>query len=100
MDTPLDMYLNEARSAERALENEPMLLESARSGDAEARETLVRAYLYRTAEIALRSAPEGMDKLDAIQEANIVLLRLVKQPEPSFADHLEAAIRIHFATRN
>ena len=98
MDTPLDRYLDEARAAERVLEDEPALLQSARSGDGEARKAVVRAYLYRTAQIALRLAPQGMGKLDAVQEANMVLLRLVTQPGPAFADELEAAIRTHFAT--
>ena len=99
MDLALNTYLDEARAAELVLEDESALLESARSGDVEARDTLVRAYLFRTAEIALRLAPEGMDKLNAVQEANLVLIRLVDQaPEPSIAHHLEPAIRNHFGT--
>ena len=100
MDWPLralNKYLDEVRAAELVLENELAVLESARSGDVEARQTLVRVYLFRTAEIALRFAPEGMAKLDAVQEANLVLMRLVAQaPEPSIAHHLESAIRNHF----
>ena len=100
MDPILEKYLEEVRAAERVLENEPALLESARSGDAEARATLVRTYLYRTAEIGLRLAPEGMEELNAIQEANVVLLQLVTQtPEPGLAHQLELALRNHLATR-
>ena len=99
MDRILNNYLDKAFEAEVELEDESAMLESARSGDVEARETLVRAYLYRAAEIALRLAPEGFDKLDAVQEANIVLVRLVDQaPQPSIAHHLELAIRNHFGT--
>ena len=62
------------------------MLESARSGDVESRPILVWAYLFRTAEIALRFVPEGMAELNAVQETNRVLMRLVTQaPEPSIA---------------
>ena len=97
MESALNLYLNEARAAARVLENEPAVLASARSGDVAAQHTLVQVYLYSAAEIALRLAPEGMGKLDAIQEANTVLARLVSQAaEPSIADHLEPAIEQHF----
>ena len=101
MDLALNKYLDEARAAERVLENESAVLESARTGDVEAKHTLVQVNLFRTAEIGLRLAPEGMDKLNAIQEANIVLVRLVtRAPEPSIAHHLESAIKNHFGTLN
>ena len=101
MDLILNKYLDEVRAAELVLENELAVLESARTGDVEARHTLVQAYLFRTAEIGLRLAPEGMDKLNAIQEANIVLVRLVTQAQkPSIAYHLESAIKNHFGTLN
>ena len=99
MDRPLDKHLDEARAAELVFEDESALLESARAGGAEARHTLVRAYLLRAAKIGLRLAPEGMADLDAVQEANLVLLRLVTQaPKPSIAHHLESEIRSHFGT--
>ena len=41
MDWPLNKYLDEVRAAELVLENELAVLESARSGDGEARQTLV-----------------------------------------------------------
>jgi DNA-directed RNA polymerase sigma subunit (sigma70/sigma32) len=96
MDQPLAKYLEEARAAELVFENESALLELARAGDVEARHTLVRAYLSRTAKIGLRLAPEGMADLDAVQEANFVLLRLVtKAPEPNIAHHRESVVRNH-----
>ncbi len=99
MDLALNKYLEEALAAELLLENELAVLESARTGDVEAKHTLVQAYLFRTAEIGFRLAPEGMDKLNAVQEANIVLVRLVtRAPEPSIAHHLELSIKNHFWT--
>jgi DNA-directed RNA polymerase sigma subunit (sigma70/sigma32) len=101
MDIALNKYLEEARAAEFMLKNELAVLESARTGEVKAKHTLVQAYLFRTAEIALRLAPEGMSKLNAIQEANIALVQLVaRAPEPSIAYHLESAIKKHFGTLN
>jgi hypothetical protein len=101
MDHILHKYINEVRDAECMLENELAMLESAQIGDKQAQKTLIQTYLYRTAEITLRLAPEGMDKLNALQEANIVLQRLVMQaPKPSMGHHLEMAIKNHFTTYN
>jgi DNA-directed RNA polymerase sigma subunit (sigma70/sigma32) len=99
MAPSLKAYLDEARAAESVIQDEPAMLELARSGDVEAQQTLIRAYLYRAATTALRLAPEGMAGLDAIQEANVLLKKVVtKAPGPSVARDLEAAIRNRFGT--
>ena len=96
-DWSLEPYLQEALAHERVLEDEESVLEQARSGDVKARQRLVRSHLHRAAHIALRLAPPTMSSLDAVQEANLVLLRLAAAPHDApMIKELETAIAKHF----
>lgn len=81
-DEALAGYLAEVRSApiltrQRELE----LRRTARAGDAAARTALIEGYLELAAMLALRLAPEWMRPLDAIQEANVVLVRMMEEDD-------------------
>lgn len=93
----LDRYLEEARAHSFAPPDEFALIDRASSGDTEARRTLVTAYLGSAADIGLRLAPPGVSRFKAVQEANLVLLRLVCEPGPKVTERLEPAIREHFS---
>jgi hypothetical protein len=77
-------------------------LVEARRGDKAARRRVVGAHVRESTEIVLRLAPVWMRRLDAIQEANAVLVRLVNDPkggltkasfEGAIADHLAEIAR-------
>lgn len=93
----LDRYLEEVRAHSRVLDNEDDLIKSVRTGDQTARKVLVESYLELTAEIGLRLAPAKMSRLTAVQEANLVLLRLIEKGTDKPAVQLGPAIQKHFA---
>jgi DNA-directed RNA polymerase sigma subunit (sigma70/sigma32) len=73
-------------------------LKRAREGDESARRRVIEGYLEVTALLALRLAPDWMRPLDAIQEGNIVLLRLVDDVSVAVpAARLSEALVAHFA---
>jgi DNA-directed RNA polymerase sigma subunit (sigma70/sigma32) len=74
-------------------EDEAMSLLSARSGDEEAHRRVIEGYLELTAILAVRLAPRWLGWLDAVQEANLVLLETVNDdsvavPASCLADRL------------
>lgn len=90
----LVLYLREARKLPAIPETEEKeLLARARAGDRAARRTLVDSYLELAAMLALKFRPPGIRELDAIQEANIVLLRLIEGGGERPAAELADAIR-------
>ncbi|HEX2058201.1 MAG TPA: sigma-70 factor domain-containing protein [Actinomycetota bacterium] len=74
----VERYLSEVRTKPvlSSLE-EADLAEQARAGDEEALLQWIDSYLFMTASIALRLCPPAMAPLEAIQEANAVLTRLL-----------------------
>jgi DNA-directed RNA polymerase sigma subunit (sigma70/sigma32) len=67
-------------------EREAELLEAARAGDESSRRFAIEGLVEISALLAIRYAPEGLRLIDAIQEANVVLCRLVddaKCPDPA-----------------
>lgn len=93
----LDRYLIEIRNHSQIPEDEDALIRSSRTGDQNARKILVQSYLALTAEIGLRLAPPKMSRLAAVQEANLVLLRLIEKGTEKPAVQLGPAIKKHFA---
>ena len=86
----VERYLAEISSAPRVDRNEEaVLLQQARSGDDRARKRLIESYLNETANLALDACPPSLDRLDAIQEANVALVRLIETTEE---DDLAAAL--------
>ena len=74
----LALYLSEVRKLPLLPPSEEReALKRAREGDEAARRRVIEGYLELTTLLALRLAPEGMRPLDAVQEANVVLMRLV-----------------------
>ena len=92
----VDQYLEEVRSLATPLANEETLRSRARRGDKAATAELVRSYLSLAAELGLRLAPDRLTKLEAIQEANLVLMRVIADDE-SPALVLGPRIANHFA---
>jgi DNA-directed RNA polymerase sigma subunit (sigma70/sigma32) len=93
----LKQYLAEIRRQSLIPINERQLVKAAREGDAKARQQLIESYLYIAALLGLRLARPTMNPLDAIQEANIVLLRLIDAGVEKLAVELGPAIEKHFA---
>lgn len=74
----LALYLAEVRKLPLLTPAEERdALKRAREGDEAARRRVIEGYLELTTLLALRLAPEGMRPLDAVQEAHVVLFRLV-----------------------
>lgn len=96
-DDPLGLYMAQLAKLPRlSPEEEASLLLSGRSGDQEAMRRLIEGLLERAAKLALELAPATMRPIDAIQEANVVLVRLLSDaavPDPLVA--LAGAIRDH-----
>ena len=79
-DELLAAYLREVRELPvlgQGEEGDALARSRTRAGDETARRRLIEGYLELTALLAIRLAPDGMRPLDAIQEANLVLIRLV-----------------------
>lgn len=73
-------------------------LKRGREGDESARRRVMEGHLELTALLALRLTPNWMRPLDAVQEANLVLIRLI---DDASVDHpaarLTDALLAHFA---
>lgn len=89
----LEDYLSEiARlGVMSAGEDADLLLRQAREGDAVARSRFIDSLLPLTATVAMRECPPWMRPLDAIQEANVVLLTLVDDPDVTDPEQVLAA---------
>ena len=98
-DKLLDDYLSEVGSLASIPAHERMtLLARARLGEANARKRYIECLLLETASIATSECPPGMRPLDAIQEANVILVRLVDDDQtPDPAAVLDDAVRGHLA---
>lgn len=96
----LEDYLTEVRSLPTVPVTErASLLALARGGDAVARRRAIESLLLEAATVATRDCPVGMRALDAIQEANVVVVRLVDDDQtPDPAAVLDDAVRGHFAS--
>ncbi|MGH2556599.1 MAG: hypothetical protein ACRDHO_12900 [Actinomycetota bacterium] len=96
----VDQYLEEIRAAPIARKDEEKaLLAAARGSDKLARKRVIESYLVLTAHLALRFSPADADGVDAIQEANIALIRLIENPAiPEVAGALPVAV--HDAVRS
>lgn len=78
-DQLLQKYLSDVRAiphVDRDTIGE--LLTRARNGEADVEERLLEALLEATAVLTRHLAPPTMRRLDAIQEANLVLMQLVR----------------------
>jgi hypothetical protein len=64
------------------------VLALARSGDEPAHRRVIEGYLELTAVLALRLAPPWLAWLDAVQEANLVLLQTVDDDSVPAARHM------------
>ena len=98
-DDHLVNYLEKVRQIPLlASRDEAVTLKRAREGDESARKRVIEGYLEVTALLALRLAPDWMRPLDAIQEGNIVLVRLVDDATVAHpAARLSEALSAHFA---
>ena len=95
-DDALATYLAEvSRFKPFELADEQRLARWAGEGDTESRDRLVQTYLERAARLARELAPPSMPTLDAIQEANIVLVRAIE--EGLSAPALEPELRTRIA---
>src|SRR5437016_2392508 len=73
-------------------------LKSGREGDELARKRVIEGHLELTALLALRLAPDWLRPLDAVQEANLVLVCLVDDPSVAHpAGSLTEALQARFA---
>jgi hypothetical protein len=97
-DPLLRGYLASVRRQSFIPKDEGRLVKAARQGDEKAKHQLIKSYLSITAEIGLRLARPTMTPLDAIEAANIVLLRLIDEGVEKLAVELGPAIEKHFAT--
>lgn len=80
-DDYLDEYLAEVSALPVPDEGtEAALLSDARGGDDAAKKRVIEGLLLLTANAAKVAHPPGMSGLDAIQEANLVLVRIVEDP--------------------
>lgn len=98
VEDPFEQYIAEIRRQSLIPIDEHQLMGAAREGDAKARDQLIKSYLYIAALTGLRLARPSMNPLDAIQEANLVLLRLIDTGVEKPAVELGPAIEKHFAT--
>lgn len=94
----LATYLAEVRRLPvLTAENESLLLAATRDGSEETKKRLVEGYLELVAFLALRLAPLDMRPLDAIQEAPVVLMRLLEDKSVAAPAHeLTPALVRHY----
>jgi hypothetical protein len=99
-DQLLGEYLSEVRSLSSTSEAERAnWLALARGGDATARKRYIESLLLEAATVATGECPPGMRPLDAIQEANVVLVDLVDDSQlPDPATALVEAVRRHLSS--
>lgn len=97
-DETLAKYLAEVRGPPLLFAvDEPNLLTASRSGDETARTRLLEGHLEVAALLALRLVPKWMRPIDAIQEGNIVLGRLLDDKSvPVPMRELTSALIRHF----
>jgi DNA-directed RNA polymerase sigma subunit (sigma70/sigma32) len=98
VEDPFEKYIAEIRRHSLIPIDERQLMNAAREGDVKAKDELIKSYLYITALIGLRLARPTVNPLDEIQEANLVLLRLIDKGVEKPAVELGPAIEKHFAT--
>ena len=98
VEDPFEQYIAEIRRQSLIPIDERQLMNAARERDVKAKDELIKSYLYITALIALRLARPTMTPLDAIREANLVLLRLIDKGVEKPAVELGPTIEKHFAT--
>jgi DNA-directed RNA polymerase sigma subunit (sigma70/sigma32) len=93
-DALLTTYLEEVRRFSTLTpDEERALLDAARRGDEEARRSVSQGQLVAAAEFALAVARPWMRSLDAIQEANLVLFRLIDDEKVSLvSERLHEAV--------
>lgn len=95
----LDGYLQKAKSFDRLnAATRAALLARVRSGDTEAEERLVESLLLKTAQSALASKPDSLPAIVAVQEANLVLMELIRDttirvPERGLAAAISRRLR-------
>ena len=96
---PIDAYLEKLRGLPRPSEEEiRQWREEAVAGNQGAQIRFTKAYLAQTAEIALLLKPEGWSNEETINEANLVLIRLIYETDvEDVGTELEARIRERFA---
>jgi hypothetical protein len=98
-DEALELYFKDVRSLpriDRAVIAD--LLQRTRSGDGEAETELARGLLELTAVLTRHLAPPTMRTLDAIQEANLVLMALLQDRSVASPVHaLPGALSRRFA---
>lgn len=95
---PLDVYLAEIETVpELSSAAEKSLIELARKGDRNAKKKLVEAHLRWAAILADLLKPDTVSPIDAIQEANLVLMRLIDREDvESIGSELGNAVKAHF----
>ena len=95
---PLDVYLADIETVpELSRDQEVALIKLARTGDQGAKKKLVEAHLRWAAILADLLKPDSMSPIDAIQEANLVLMRLVDRADvESIGSELGNAVKAHF----
>ena len=91
----VEEYLADVRATSVVLPNEAELRRRARAGDKAVCKELITSYLSLAAELGLRLAPNRLTELEAIQEANLVLMRVVTDEE-SPAVTLGPCLAAHF----
>ena len=74
-------------------EQEQILAQAARQGDAEAREQLIHAHLLMVINIARQYQRPGVEMLDLIQEGNIGLIKAVDMFDPAQGNRLSTLAR-------
>ena len=74
-------------------EQEQILVQAARQGDAEAREQLIHAHLLMVINIARQYQRPGVEMLDLIQEGNIGLIKAVDMFDPAKGNRLSTLAR-------
>lgn len=95
---PLDTYLAEIETVpELSQDEEATLIKLARDGEQSAKRKLVEANLKWAAILADLLKPDSVSPIDAIQEANLVLMRLIDRPDAhSIGGELGNAVKEHF----
>ena len=94
MNNLLNIYLRDiSRYQPITLEQEQILAQAARQGDAEAREQLIHAHLLMVVNIARQYLRPQVEFLDLIQEGNIGLIKAVDMFDPAKGNRLSTLAR-------
>lgn len=94
MNNLLDIYLRDiSRYQPITPEQEQILTQAARQGDAEAREQLIHAHLRMVINIARQYQRPDVEMLDLIQEGNIGLIKAVDMFDPAKGNRLNTLAR-------